>query len=329
MKIIKDSSLKVAHWPWAKMDMENVCLRATLGEVYMPNIGYIKVDRSDSWKAELGDAANSKRLWINSLVTSHALLKLGRESQRIDYVSLAGDFVKSYFDFCDRGDGVFVDAWKDEHAVSNRLFVLTAFLVDSLKYHEEEVVSQARLIYIAERHANWLADEKNYVKNNHGVMMDLALAQFGLFIKLIDMSMAEKYIEIAINRLGMMFDLTFDAEGCCTENSPSYHFVNYSLFSAIEQFLNKHDLLKTDNQWKLTLSKARKVGNLFMRPDGSIPVIGDSEKKVGTFFPYDHAHSSDFGVGYYPEAGFFVAKSGEFQLTLRAGGASLTGIWMI
>ncbi len=61
-----------------------------------------------------------------------------------------------------------------------------------------------------------------------------------------------------------------------------------------------------------------------MRSDKTIPVIGDSEKKVGTFFPYNEEYQSDFGVGYYPDAGFFVAKSKDFQFTLRAGGRSFS-----
>lgn len=325
MKILKESILQVAHWPWPKMDIENVCFRAHEGDIYMPNIGYVKIDKENAWHVELGEAANSKRLWINSLVTSHALLKLGRENNNVDYLSLSAEILKSYFRHFDSESGIFIDAWKDEHAVANRLFVLTAFLVDSLVVlGDAELISQVELLHLAERHANWLSINENYVKNNHGVMMDLALAQFGLFIKKDDQLLAERYIKTALDRLDMMFDLTFDSNGCCTENSPSYHFVNYSLFSAIHQFLKKNDLPINSDKWVRILKKALQAGNLLMRPDKTIPVIGDSEKKIGTFFPYNEEYQSDFGVGYYPDAGFFVAKSRDFQFTLRAGGRSFS-----
>lgn len=325
MRIIKKSLLEKAHWPWPKMDLKEVCQRAFDNDFYMPNIGYIKIDRNNGWRAELGEAANSKRLWINSLISAHVLLKVGRKEGVDKYLKLAAELVLSYLHCYDMKDGVCIDAWEDEHAVSNRLFVLTAFLDDSSRYLEDdETVSQAELLYHAERHARWLADDRNYVKNNHGVMMDLALAQFGLFIKLVDQSEARRYIEIALNRLEMMLDFTFDSDGCCTENSTSYHFVNYSLFSAIERFIRKNNLSNSTTKWTDILSKALKVGNLFMRPDGTIPIIGDSEQRIGTFFPYQKQNQSEIGIGYYPGAGFFVAKSPEFQLTLRAGGSSFS-----
>lgn len=323
MKIIKSTEVNVAHWPWGAMDLEGVCVHAFEGEIYMPNIGFIKIDKDNAWEAKLDDAANSKRLWINSLVTPHVLLKVGRDNKNISYVKLAKELIKSYFSYVDNKYGVFVDAWKDEHSVSNRLFVLTAFLVDSLFFDDhEDLLSQLELLYWAERHANWLAKEENYVKNNHGVMMDLALLQFGLFIRNSNNAVAEKYIQIALSRLNMMFDLTFDSNGCCTENSPAYHFVNYSLFNTIHNFLHVNGLLVNYEKWSSILKQALNVGNLLMRSDRTIPTIGDSEKIVKTFFPFKNEKNDIFSCGFYPKAGFFVSKSHEFQLTMRAGGCS-------
>ncbi len=330
MKI--SSPLKKAHWPWSKMDIREVAMQACCNKIYMPNIGFIPVEVERSWQAELGDAANSKRLWINSLVSAHACLQyaitIENESEKI--ISVGANLIKSYLDFYYSDEGVFKDAWKDEHAVTNRLFVLTAFLHCLTSSEFEDISNEIKKIIKTETlfshaliHAEWLNNDYFYVKNNHGVMADMALAQFSIFLSEINKSLQKRYISTSKRRLDMMFDLTFDKNGCCTENSPAYHFVNYSLFSAVLKFFQEYDLLDEFNsKWAHRLEMVRDVGNLFLRLDGSIPTIGDSEIKLGTFFPLPDLIEKKYGIGFYPESGFFIASSPEFHLTFKAGGVS-------
>lgn len=325
------SPLKKAHWPWPKMDIKEVAQKACVKHIYMPNIGYVYIDIEDEWAAKIEGAANSKRLWINSLVSVHACLEHGVESGDNNFIQVASHLLTSYLDRYYSNNGVFLDAWRDEHAVANRLFVITAFLhyaCESTSKNSCEVIKKYinldDLLIHAEKHAEWLNDDKNYVKNNHGVMMDLALAQYSFFIKSIDIFLYEKYIKTSERRLNMMFDLSFDKDGCCTENSPTYHFVNYSLFRAVLDFFHKFDSLDNFNGWGDRLENAKNVGNLILRSDGTLPLIGDSEEKLGTFFPLADNLDKRSGVGYYPDAGLFVASSPDFHMTFRAGGQSFS-----
>lgn len=328
------SPLKKAHWPWPKMDISEVARQASKQNIYMPNIGYLSIDIHDGWKADLGDAANSKRLWLNSLVSAHACLEYGINNP-VDsekYLTVGADLVKSYLEIYVSEQGIFQDAWRDEHAVANRLFVLTAFMhyasCPEVPHPEvdfsmiSKIIPIASIFHHALIHAEWLNSDKNYVKNNHGVMMDISLAQFSVILRGIDKSLSERYSLTSRRRLNSMLELTFDKDGCCTENSPTYHFVNYSLFSVVLDFLLKYDLIKDVSNWMDRLNKARNVGNLFLRSDKTIPLIGDSENILGTFFPQADVVDHRYGFGYYEDAGFFVVSQPDWHMTFKAGGAS-------
>lgn len=328
------SPLKKAHWPWPKMDVPEVARQASKQNIYMPNIGYLSIDIHDGWKADLGDAANSKRLWLNSLVSAHACLEYGINNP-VDsekYLTVGADLVKSYLEIYVSEQGIFQDAWRDEHAVANRLFVLTAFMhyasCPEVPHPEvdfsmiNKIIPIASIFHHALIHAEWLNSDKNYVKNNHGVMMDISLAQFSVILRGIDKSLSERYSLTSRRRLNSMLELTFDKDGCCTENSPTYHFVNYSLFTVVLDFLLKYDLIKDVSNWMDRLNKARNVGNLFLRSDKTIPLIGDSENVLGTFFPQADVVDHRYGFGYYEDAGFFVVSQPDWHMTFKAGGAS-------
>lgn len=318
MKIIHSTPLKTSRWPWPKIDVEDVAKRALLNDIYMPNIGFINIGDTQAWSAELGSAANSKKLWLNSLVTPHACLTHSKEKGDENYYGKAIELISAYLNQYDSAQGLFDVSWKDEHAVSNRLFVLTAF-IHALSVGDDSSLSQLEIIYHAERHAKWLSNDDHYVKNNHGVMMDLALAQYAVLIRELDPKQAGFYLSVALNRLSMMLEDTFDAKGCCTENSPTYHFVNYSLFLSIFSFLKEYVSYFDLDCWEETLEKAESVGALLLRPDGTIPLVGDSERQLKTFFPKPKISQFD-GIGFYPDAGILVISEGDFQFTFRAGG---------
>lgn len=323
------SNIKKPHWPYSKFDIKEVAIQAQFNNFYMPNIGYIKIDTTNKWDTILDGASNSKRLWINSLVSAHACLVYSLEDPAHTHTSyfleLGYKILISWIENSNLTTGTFQDAWKDEHAVTNRLFVLTAFIhyISELNdIRKEKNLDIEKIFNHALIHAEWLNSDHNYVMNNHGVMMDLALAQFSVLLSNIDKTLQNRYLETSHRRLVMMFNRTFDKKGCCTENSSSYHFVNYSLFSAISDFFHKYQIPSFSNSWIERINQSREVGNLLLRQDGSIPLIGDSEEKIGTFFPPYKEESDKYGLGFYPESGFFIASLPHFHFTLKAGGIS-------
>lgn len=315
------SALKRSQWPWPKFDIGAVASAALNRVLYLPHIGYLDVVDYKSWNAEIVGAVNSKLLWLNSLVSVQACLKVFIDSKNDDYLNVAHEIMFGYFSQYLSDNSIFKFAWKDEHAVLNRLFVLTAMLHEIVN----SSISRDKFGYylsLAYLHANWLCDDKNYVKNNHGVMMDLSLCQFGIFISEFDSFYSAVYIEKSLSRLDFMFDHTFDVNGYCTENSSSYHFVNLTLFRHIRNFICEHDLNFNVERWTLLLAKAELVGALLIRSDGSIPLIGDSESKIGSYVAKNNAPLSPYG--FYPDAGLFVFNDNNLFFTFRAGGVTFS-----
>lgn len=318
MKIINSSVIKKPHWPWPFMDINEVADCAANNKIYMAKLGFFEIEDFDNWDGDLHEASNSKMLWINSLVSVHACLEVSSIESNRFYYEVGLELLKKYLSQYDRPVGVFKSAWTDEHAVSNRLYVLTALIHDSITRHSH-LISQLELLFHAERHAEWLHDDSHYVENNHGVMMDLALLQFSFLIENIEVEVSKKYRKKSLKRLSMMLSNTFLPDGYCTENSPSYHFVNYGLFSAVQSFFEKYGVKYDRELWSSTLLTAKDVGRIVLRSNGTLPLIGDSASYPKAFFK--GSGGAKEGVGYFPNSGLFIVNKKDFQFTLRAGGA--------
>ena len=52
MKVLSSSPLKKAHWPWPKINIEEVSLRALDNDLIVPNIGFINISDTQSWVAD-------------------------------------------------------------------------------------------------------------------------------------------------------------------------------------------------------------------------------------------------------------------------------------
>jgi hypothetical protein len=172
--------------------------------------------------------------------------------------------------------------------------------------------------------ARWLADDNNYVHNNHGIMMDRALLDvFVQYRKLgLDLSEADLWRFKAVCRLNYMMGRAFDTQGCCTENSPSYHILNVALFNAVGQYAKRNSIFGLKEKYEVQLKKAIKAVAYQVHEDGSIPLIGDSFKRTTVFLP-DEWHKKIFGNGLYKQAGLCFVKRQSFFFPLNAVGKRL------
>ena len=117
-------------------------------------------------------------------------------------------------------------------------------------------------------------------------------------------------------RLGATFEVTFDADGCCSENSPEYHQLNVELFRAVDEFLRDHGLTPPAD-FAGRLERAERFAGLFLRDDGVFPTIGDSQAVLPRVPVKRHSGSAAF-----PTGGFAVLDGGELTLTVKCGGTS-------
>ncbi|PFZ67921.1 heparinase II/III domain-containing protein [Bacillus wiedmannii] len=153
----------------------------------------------------------------------------------------------------------------------------TAYRTHNLVYlaliaKEKLPIEEKEYIELLVTHGKYLFDDKNYHKNNHGIMMDRALIMLGIIL---DHPESNRWIEKGIWRLKDTFYFSYSQQGVHLENSPEYHRIVRNLYKSIENFLNKNDLtLGEDVVTRLEMSD--EYFNYIVKPNGLTPAIGDS-----------------------------------------------------
>lgn len=324
---VKEGLLRDGVTPYSNVEPVDAAYQVMQGKFIFPYVGELPVLKNNSvdWQPEFDGNSASKNLWFYSFVFFDYLVKAFVLKNDLSFWDKAVEYYFSYRKWRGLNKDASAILFSDEHAVTNRSFVISQFLHVAINKSHLELYEI--LASDLKEHADWLMQDKHYVYNNHGVMMDRALlnaySQLRDLKNIINISVhsSESWIEKALYRLNIMLDKTFDSNGCCTENSPSYHMLNLSLFGAIDRFLRNNDLPNETFNSKLKL--AIDAANFMVHEDGSLPLIGDSEKKASVYVS-ESLNKGKYGIGYFPESGFSVIKEKGFYLSFKCGGSSFS-----
>ncbi|MCC5450274.1 heparinase II/III family protein [Rheinheimera sp. UJ51] len=324
---VKNGLLRDGVTPYSNVDPILAAEKVMQGSFIFPYVGELDVSKNNeiNWQPVFEDNRASKELWFYSFVFLDYLIKAYVITSHDSFWEKAVEFYYSYQNWKTATAESNVKLFNDEHAVTNRSLVFSQFLHVATKKSDARLYEQ--LGNDLKNHADWLMLDENYVYNNHGVMMDRALLNAYTQLRelsnsmIINVSPSKLWLEKALFRLNMMIEKTFDSKGCCTENSPSYHMLNLSLFGAIDSFLRKNNIENASFNSKLKL--ALDAANFMIHEDGTLPLIGDSENKASVYVP-DSLHKGKYGVGFFPESGFSIVKEKDFFLTFKCGGSSFS-----
>lgn len=329
---IKQGALRDGVTPYSNVEPIAAAKQVLTGQYVFPYVGVLPVWQHDTlqWAPDFGANHASKALWFYSLVFIDYLVKAAVVEQDEQCWQKAQQLYQSYQLWRENDANATSILFKDEHAVTNRSCVLSQLLhvvERRVKSEPELQLLQQKLLSELVEHANWLAQDQHYVFNNHGVMMDRALlnlvVQFRQHNLKLHEQQSEQWLTKALSRIQVMLNKTFDVNGCCTENSPSYHMLNLSLFGAINAFIQKYHLIEADNAITIVLKKAIAAAALQIHEDGSLLLVGDSEAKASVFVP-DSYHKGIFGEGFYPDSGFCLIKWPGFYFSFKCGGSSFS-----
>lgn len=185
------------------------------------------------------------------------------------------------------------DVWSD-HAVANRVLNLLHVYFT----YPNEINLQNRIKELLSFHCKWLYAESNYTGGNHAVMIDRALLQTS---QLFDFKESLLWQKRASERLDSIFKIEVTDEGVCTENSPGYHFYVLDLLIEIVDLYNNYQL-KYNSDWDTKISKMKQFAEIIIKPNMTLPVIGDT-------------YYSDYGVNLFKKYGdsSFIDYSGEIK----------------
>jgi len=164
--------------------------------------------------------------------------------------------------------------WND-HAVANRASALIAL------WHAVRADDTLR-----SAHADWLLSfvlrtgrmlakpDQFTVRTNHGVMQNLALLQLSAAFP--DLSEAAHWRETALARLRLQLAFYVSPEGVVLEHSPGYHAMGSVLLTYAARLVRLNGL-PDDPAISQALSRTRSVLAALIRPDGTLPPIGNTD----------------------------------------------------
>ncbi|WP_413616477.1 heparinase II/III family protein [Halomonas cupida] len=164
--------------------------------------------------------------------------------------------------------------WHD-HATALRLKHLTDLSValHGLEYDHAKLMDL--LAKEVERHALWLVPEKNYSRRtNHGFeQADILLRTTLIFHECKEL---DRPRAVSRERLEDEVAYAFTEQGVHKENSPAYHQFMITKLKTLTDYegLNDEYMASLGNQY---LDKARGFLEAITLPDGTLPIIGDTQ----------------------------------------------------
>ncbi|GGK13391.1 heparinase II/III domain-containing protein [Luteimonas terricola] len=215
-------------------------------------------------------------------------------------------------------------AWHD-HATSNRIMAVLSLLCH-LDEHPGKFDLNVLIPEFLAAHGDRLCLEEMYSKHtNHGIDQSRALLLLATCAPWLEG--ASRWSQVALARLEDELGHAFAADGGHVENSPGYHQFVSKLFADVLQTFG--DTLDAPFRDRLRgkLVEAARFMAWIVRPDGRLPLIGDTECKpaVNVYQPlegtgeYSHVQwvcsrgrSGTRPEGWsrlFPDAGYFVARN--------------------
>ncbi|MET4131719.1 hypothetical protein ABIE62_000835 [Porphyrobacter sp. MBR-155] len=295
--------------------------RAMGGELYVPTFGFFKQASPNDFELQGEKFDNTMQLWHHTLPSVLALLKTGQEQRKNHFIDRALDITERYLNWLS-SQPLSHPAWKDEHAVANRLRLLNYYVSKQDNGQIALSASLARAAAVmAQSHADWCARESSYVWNNHGLMSDRALLESAVVQRHVPVWQRTYWADTALNRARKLLDKTFDSCGCCTENSPAYHMLNMMLFRDFVSFCKKAGYVSELDVFTEKLELAEMFAGFFVRKNGTYATIGDTELHP-THWIDSKRYAPQTGTTVSPESGFFIHKTDNLYFTAKCGGST-------
>ncbi len=249
------------------------------------------------------------QLQFASFVIPRILLRAYEISKDIDFLSATEKMLLAWANYEKTARFPNGFLWND-HAISERIFVLSKFWRYYRKKSIYDLTSARVILEFTVRCANFLAKPSHFTSSsNHGIMQSLALLQ--TCITFPALTNVEDYKAIALERLSAQINYYLSDEGVVLEHSPFYHKHGIELLSQFFNYLSLLNIpISKDLQQKY--DKAIVYYSNLIRPDGSLPMIGDTSngkdlRGPHIFSPFEKNHQHLFyNSNYRPNKSFTI-----------------------
>lgn len=272
-----------------------------------PGFTNFEMNEISDWDTVDEKYGDSYQLYIHSLRFVNELLITYETTKEVKYLDKAKEYIENWVHFSSENTGSNM-VWYD-HPTAQRIQVIIYYLYLSKDIHE---IDETKYINILKYHSMFLADNKNYRKNNHGLMMDRSLMILGNILK------DDFIFNIGYYRSIETFWYSFSYTGLHLENSPEYHNMVTNMYLELQKYLSLSG--KTYGSTIVAIiSRATALKNIFTKPNKIIPSLGDSGNGL-TKINKNYENFIDY------EAGLAIIQEdkNEFFLTFISGYATIT-----
>lgn len=228
------------------------------------NLESLNITKGINWDYQSKKNGRTYQVYLHSLNFISDLLTAGLILKDNKYLKEAKKIILNWYNY----DSESNQKW-NEHAVSTRIKNIIDFQEADHKYKLPNRIYNK----IVNDHCDFLNDEKNYKRNNHGLMMDTALIYSCSVLD--NITLKKLYLEKAMYRIRYAFYRDFSRKGVHLENSPEYHKLVIILYRKIIEGLNRHNL-NIDKELKQIIENAKAFNQHMVKPDLTYPLIGDT-----------------------------------------------------
>lgn len=273
-----------------------------------------------NWIVDLQDKTNMAMLHLHAWEPVNYLLLAHYYTSNNLYVKKAVEIIDDWYEHS------LVDTHKYlnyPHCVSDRSLILSYLIEIGITESDSKYISQ-----LIESHKSFLIDDENYVKFNHGIMMDRSLISLSMVID------DEDTLDYAVNRVRNNISRTFTKNMICVENSFTYAIFNLELIISTQKYLLEQKNIKLFIYFEHKINKALDFLNIAKKPDGSFPIYGDGELitvstlKDTLLYKFYSNHilfstrsdsTQEIRSYYYKDEGYIILKNNDFHLFIRIG----------
>ena len=268
--------------PWADRQLIEAAESLLLGQVRLPGFpaGTVAFPLN---AAAMASGSTKWQLFVHSLGLPQVLLDAYKLDGRAEFLDATAEYLVAYDSY--EGSGwapagyLWNDAWRrfvrNDHAVAARVTVLAEFwrlYRHSSRYRPN--VAQA-VLRMAARAARLLADPSRFtVATNHGVMQNLAACTICLSFP--TLPGVNEHCRLAFRRLDEQLAFFINDEGFVLEHSPGYHGSGVWMIGMALRYLTLSNQ-EIPRPWLRKYHAAQRVFAELRRPDGSLPVFGDTD----------------------------------------------------
>ncbi len=232
-----------------------------------------------------------------SLFVPRLLVKAYRVSGREEFFLAARDVMLAWAAYEDRALLPKGSLWND-HAISERALALADFWAVYRSHPSYQANAGAEVLAFAARTGSFLVDPSQFtVSTNHGVMQNLALWHLGLAFPLLPES--ARYRRVATERLLEQMDFFLDSDGVILEHSAGYQLAGVQFLGMAFRYMSLQGI-DVPSDWQKRYERAQDFLEQLRRPDGSLPMFGDTSDGGDPKGP--PVTKRDAGGGYGPLA---------------------------